>query len=116
MLDRLYEQLDRKNNIALSENGKIVAYAGWIYVNEKEARIWQHTNDSSVPAARLSGDAVVVTIVVVQNKNFLLPLIRAISHQCAGKPVYRKRSFADGRPEMIRPPIRGRSHKVVSFK
>jgi hemolysin-activating ACP:hemolysin acyltransferase len=107
MLSRLYEQLWLKNNVALVENGKIVAYCGWIYVNEVDADLWLKENRTELPTQIIDGNAVIVTVLVSQDRAYLLPLIRALSKQCINKKIYRKRSFNDGRPDVLRAPIKG---------
>lgn len=110
MLDKVYEQLLNRTNIIMVINGRAVAYAGWIRVNPIDAENW-YRDGGNLPDPSWNDDAIIVTIVVTQDKNFLLPLIRAVSHVCAGKKVYRLRSFMGIKEDMRRPPIVGRSHK-----
>lgn len=111
MLEKLYEQLQSGFNITITLNNQLVAYAGWFETEIDLAEEWRSKNLESMPAPRSGGGAAIVTIVISDHPQYLLPLIRAISHVCAGKPVYRKRAFANQRPEMIRPPIKGRVHR-----
>lgn len=112
MLDKLYEQLKNKTNITITSDGKLVAYAGWYITDEQSAQAWYQNRLETMPLPNPNGGAAIVTIVVTQNSDYLRVLIRAVSHLCAGKKVYRKRSFVDGRQEMHRPPITGRLHKL----
>ena len=88
-------------------NGKVVAYAGWITVDQAEAERWLTQGGEMPLPVQGPGTAVIVTILVTQYKELLLPLLKAGSHVCAGKKIYRLRSFQDGRGDMRRPPIRG---------
>ncbi len=107
MVDRLYEQLLLKNNVAVVKDGKIVAYSGWIFVDEHDADLWSSETQTALPTQVIDGNAAIVTVLVSQNKNHLLPLIRGISKKCFNKKVYRKRIFTDGRSDVWRPPIKG---------
>lgn len=109
MMDKLFEQLRARTNITISESGKIVAYADWYETDLPSAENWQKNNLEKMPATLQGGDAVIVTVVVTQNPKYLRTLIRAISHSCAGKKAFRKRTFHNAKPDMIRPPITGRA-------
>lgn len=111
MMDKLYEQLRDKANITITLDGKLVAYAGWYLTDQKKAEEWCLNKLETMPLATPDGDAAIVTIVVTQSPAYLRVLIRSISHLCAGKKVYRKRSFMDHREDMYRPPITGRRHQ-----
>jgi hypothetical protein len=112
MLDKLYEQLKHKTNITITLDGKLVAYAGWFITDQQKAEEWYLNKVEAMPLANPDGDAVIVTVVVSQSPVYLRVLIRSISHLCAGKKVYRKRSFMDQREDMYRPPITGRLHRL----
>jgi hypothetical protein len=110
MLDKLAEQLINKSNVMMVVNGRIVAYAGWINITAEVAHHWYSHGGELPPPNWQHGEAAIVTIVVTQDSRYLIPLIKAVSHVCAGKKVYRLRSFQDGRMDMRRPPIVGRLH------
>ncbi len=112
MLDKLYEQLKHETNITITLDGKLVAYAGWFITDQQKAEEWYLNKLEAMPLANPDGDAAIVTIVVSQSPIYLRVLIRSISHLCAGKKVYRKRSFMDQREDMYRPPITGRLHRL----
>lgn len=112
MLDKLYEQLKNKTNITITLDGKLVAYAGWYFTDLQLAEDWYRNKLEAMPLPTSNGNASIVTIVVTQNNTYLRLLIRGISHLCAGKKVYRKRSFMDDREDMHRPPITGRLHRL----
>jgi len=107
MYYRISEQLLNQSNVMIVADGKVVAYAGWITVDNAEAERWLAQGGEMPLPAQGPGTAVIVTILVTQYKELLLPLLKAGSHVCAGKKIYRLRSFQDGREDMRRPPIRG---------
>lgn len=111
MMDKLYEQLKNRTNITITVDGKLVAYAGWYLTAEENAEEWYSNQLEIMPQIISDGNAAIVTIVVSHNPKYLRLLIRSISHLCAGKKVYRKRSFMDQRKDMYRPPITGRLHQ-----
>ncbi|MCW7538643.1 hypothetical protein OOT46_12395 [Aquabacterium sp. A7-Y] len=108
MVHNLMNQLRHGANVMAIQNGQLVAYAGWLRVHRESARLWQAGERSIPPEDWERGDAAIVTVVVSQGPGFLAPLLRGVSHRCAGVPVYRMRCFQDGRPDMRRPPIVGR--------
>ena len=110
MVDRLREQLRHGACVLAIEDGQLVGYAGWVRVQEASARQWQAGQAEMPPADWGQGGAVIVTVTVVERRPVLVPLLHAISHVCAGLPVYRMRSFQDGRPDMRRPAITGRRY------
>ncbi|HRH78310.1 MAG TPA: hypothetical protein PK129_13255 [Cellvibrionaceae bacterium] len=111
MTERLREQLQHGANVLAIENGQLIGYAGWIRVNQAAAEYWQ-SGAGEIPLPDWQkGDAAIVTVTVVEHRSVLVPLMHGISHVCAGMPVYRMRSFQDGRPDMRRPPIRGRRYQ-----
>jgi hemolysin-activating ACP:hemolysin acyltransferase len=107
MMDRLYEQLLLKNNVAVVEDGKIVAYSGWIFVNEADAELWLSENQTELPTQVIDGNAVIVTVFVIQDSHYLRPLIKGMSEKRCNKNIFRKRTFNDGRSDVWRPPIKG---------
>lgn len=111
MVERLRDQLRYGASVLAIENGQLVAYAGWMRVNHEQARLWQSgAADMPLPDWQ-HGDAAIVTVTVAERRNLLAPVLHGISHVCAGMPVYRMRSFQDGRPDIRRPAITGRHYK-----
>lgn len=113
MMDKLMEQLRYQANAIIVKENKVVAYAGWIVVNDADAKRWLAEGGELPLPNWQHGDAIIVTITVSQQRNFLLPLIRAVSHVCSNKKVYRMRSFQNGKEEMRRPPITGRTQSFA---
>lgn len=111
MMERLRDQLQHGANVLAIENGQLIGYAGWIRVGQPAAEYWQSGAGEMPLPDWQNGDAAIVTVTVVEHRNVLAPLMHGISHVCAGMPVYRMRSFQDGRPDMRRPPIRGRRYQ-----
>jgi hypothetical protein len=108
MVHNLTNQLRHGANILAIRDGRLVAYSGWLRVHAAHAEAWRAGQQPIPQEDWTGGDAAVVTIVVAESADDLPHLIRGVSHVCAGMPVYRMRSFQDGRPDMIRPPIVGR--------
>lgn len=111
MVDRLRDQLRYGANVLAIENGQLIGYAGWMRVNHAQARLWQSGSGEMPLPDWQHGDAAIVTVTVAERRNLLAPLLHGISHVCAGVPVYRMRSFQDGRPDIRRPAITGRHYK-----
>lgn len=113
MVPSLMEQLRHGASALAIDQGRLVGYAGWLRVDAEQARRWQRHERGLPEPAWQHGDAAIVTVTVVDRPGLLAPLLHAISHVCAGLPVYRMRSFQDGRPDMRRPPITGRQYQVL---
>jgi hypothetical protein len=102
---RLIDQLRHRSNIMLIESKRLAAYAGWIEVDDAQAREWQQHGGPLPEPDWQRGNAIVVTMVVSNERRFLSRLLYAVS-QCypPGVKAYRMRSFTDGRLNR-RPPI-----------
>ena len=114
MMARLNDQLTNKANVLIVKNDALMAYAGWIVVRDAEAKKWLIEGGELPTPDWKNGDAAIVTITVTEDQSFLLPLIRAVSTMCAGKKVYRMRSFQNGKADMRRMPITGRAQSFIS--
>jgi len=112
MWAKLNEQLQQKCNVMVLDGNRLVAYGGWLRVNADDAEKWKREGGELPNPNWVSGQASIVTVVVATDKRYLQPLVRAISHCCAGMKVYRMRSFQDGREDMRRAPITGRRHNL----
>ncbi|MES2743595.1 MAG: hypothetical protein V4754_21955 [Pseudomonadota bacterium] len=110
MVERLSEQLRHGANVLAIGDGQLLGYAGWLRVDPGAAEQWQR-HGGPMPPAHWSGAAAIVTVTVARHPGLLAPILHAISHCCAGLPVYRMRAFQDGRPDLRRPPITGRSYR-----
>ena len=109
MLVKLFDQLQNKANVTALINNKIIAYAGWIIVNENDAEKWFQDGGELPLPNWANGNAAIVTITVTENNKLLLPLMRGISHMCQGKKVYAIRSYNQkNKPDIRRPPIVGK--------
>ncbi len=108
MVHNLGQQLRHGANVLAIADGRLVAYAGWLRVDLQAARSWQRGERGIPEEDWEQGGAAIVTVVVADEPGCIPALLHGISHVCAGLPVYRMRSFQDGRPDMRRPPIVGR--------
>jgi hypothetical protein len=99
MLMKLVDQLKYSANVTAMLDGKMVAYAGWIVVDDNDAQRWLKDGGELPLPNWQSGGAAIITIVVTEHKRYLLPLMRAVSHLCAGKKGYAMRSYQDGRSD-----------------
>lgn len=113
MVPRLLEQLDQGSAVLAVRGGQLVGYAGWLRVKDAHARRWQAEGGAVPPPHWADGDAAIVNVTVVREAALLPHLLRGVSQLCAGLPVYRLRSFDDGRPAMRRPPIHGRDQGLA---
>lgn len=110
MVHNLSNQLRYGANVLAIRQGRLVGYAGWLRVDAEAARRWQAGLSGMPPEDWERGGAAIVTVTVAEERALLAPILHGISHVCAGLPVYRLRSFQDGRPDMRRPPIVGRRY------
>lgn len=108
MLMKLVDQLKYSANITAVLDGKIVAYAGWIVVNDSDAQRWLKDGGELPVPNWQNGNAAIITIIVTEHKRYLLPLMRAVSHVCQGKKGYAMRSYQDGRADSKRQTIDAR--------
>ncbi len=113
MVERLGEQLRHGANVLAIGDGQLLGYAGWLRVEPDAAERWQR-HAGPMPQADWHGGAAIVTVTVARHPSLLAPILHAISHVCAGLPVYRMRAFQDGRPDLRRPPITGRAYPFVT--
>jgi cytochrome P450 len=100
----------------LWRKGELVGYAGWSMVDRQQAERWYRQGGEFPTIVMQGGSAVIATIIVCSDPALIYLLNKGVSHQCAGLPVYRLRSFQDGREEMRRPPILGRKQHIFSFQ
>ena len=110
MTETLARQLRDGTNVVAIEQGRLVGYVGWVKTTREGAERWMRGEGVPGPSGA-EADAIVVTVLVAPDRKSILPMIRALVDLNPGLPVYRKRSFQDGRPEMKRPPILGRARR-----
>lgn len=115
MMARLTDQLTHKANVLVIKEDALVAYAGWLVVHDADAKKWMIEGGELPTPDWKNGDAAIVTITVTEHRDFLFPLMRAISHLFAGKKVYCMRTFQDGREDARRPPITGHIQSFSSM-
>lgn len=110
MTETLARQLREGTNVVAIDQGRLVGYVGWVKTTREGAERWMR--GEGVPGASgAEANAIVVTVLVAPERRSILPMIRMLVDLNPGVPVYRKRSFQDGRPEMKRPPIAGRGRR-----
>lgn len=114
MVIKLTDQLKFKTNAMVVREGKLLAYAGWITVNANDAERWLNEGGDLPQPEFNHPNAAIVTITVTEHKDYLLPLMRAVSNQCQGLKIYRMRSLKNGE-EHKRPAIRGKAEKFNSM-
>ena len=102
MMARLVDQLSYQSNVMVIKDDVLVAYAGWIVVQDTEAKKWLAEGGELPAPDWKGGDSVIVTMTVTEHRDFLFPLMRAVSHLCAGKKGYRMRTYQNGKGEVRR--------------
>ena len=108
VVNAVMAQLQHGANVMGLRDGKLVAYAGWLRVQQSYAEAWlREQADLPVPDWE-NADAVIVTVFVADHPADIRLMIRAISNACANMPVYRLRVFENARHEQKRKPITGR--------
>lgn len=113
MLATLQQQLERKTSIMLVEDGRLIGYCGWFVTRQEVIDLWLQGKCDPTPDWD-NPEAVLVNIFVSDSRKAILPILRAASDRCGGLPVYRKRTFKDGRSAQKRPPILARKRKDFS--
>ena len=103
-----------QSNVLVIRGDVLVAYAGWTVVQDADARKWLAEGGELPLPDWNQGDSVIVTITVTEHRDFLFPLMRAISHACAGKKVYRMRTYQNGKVEVRRLPITGHAQSLFA--
>jgi len=107
MVAALSDQLRHRTNLVVHDDRRIVAYVGWIHARSEVAEAWMRGEGPLAPDWK-TGDATVMTVLVADKREYIAQMIRAAAPLNEGRPVYRKRSFADGRPERKSRPITSR--------
>lgn len=108
MLTKISDQLRQGANVMVILENKLVAYTGWIVVDDQEAAAW-HRDGGKIPEPKWdTGDACIVTITVTEGRSYLRPMIKAVSHVVAGKKVYWMRSYQNERGDVRHAPVKGR--------
>jgi hemolysin-activating ACP:hemolysin acyltransferase len=116
MVSKISDQLKFKSNVTAIFENKIVAYAGWIIVNDYDANRW-YVEGGTLPQPNWEyGDAIIVTMTVTEHRVYLLPLIRAISHLSKNKNGYALRSYQDGRLDLRQKICTGKSETFYHKK
>jgi hypothetical protein len=90
-------QLSSACHVCLIEDGRLVAYAGWLPVSVVEAERWMEGETNLHPVPPSSTDAAALTIVSVRSSREIPQLIRACRKQASQKTIYFKRDYAGGR-------------------
>lgn len=91
MLEKIVDQLRHRTNICVLREGRIVAYAGWIEVDEQEIQQWYQGSGNLPNPAWSSDHPVVITILVTPEARFLKDIRRGMSKLCNGRRVYGER-------------------------
>lgn len=108
MVQKLIDQLRHGACAMVVVDNHLVAYIGWILVDDQEAEKWLNEGGVLPTPCWDTGNAKIITVLVAEDKKYIRPLIRESVRIGKRKKAYRMRSFQDGRPEMRRPPLRGR--------
>jgi hemolysin-activating ACP:hemolysin acyltransferase len=90
------QQLATRCDVCLIENGRIVAYAGWLPVREQDAESWLKGEVTLKPVPSSSTNAVALTIVSVANRAHVAQIIRACRRLAPQKAIYFKRDYSKG--------------------
>lgn len=113
MLVTLQTQLQRQTNVTLVRNDKVIAYGGWLLTRQEVIDKWLENKGDPVSDWN-KPEAALVNIVVSDDRKALKKLTQAISSQCDGLPIYRKRTFQGARADHKRPPLMGRKRSTSS--
>jgi hypothetical protein len=93
----LKHQLARGHHVSAFRGEALVGYCGWLPITSALGERWLAGEAELEPAEAERSDAVALTIVRVEDRAALRPLIRASRKLEAGKPVYFRRDYANAR-------------------
>jgi hypothetical protein len=92
-------QLTWTQHFAGFQEGRLVAYCGWLTTTAERGEAWVKGEGRIEPLPASAGDAAALTIVKVSHDSQLLPMIRACRDHNKGKRVFFKRDYAEtGKP------------------
>jgi hypothetical protein len=94
-------QLETGCHLVAGLDDRIVGYLGWIRTTRAIADTWIAGN-GPLTAVPENADAIAATILVTENPEFALSLVREAKHLNREFSVYWKRQFSDGRPDVKR--------------
>jgi hypothetical protein len=90
-------QLSSGSHICLLDGGRLVAYAGWLPIRKRVGERWMAGEADFAPVPPQEADAAALTIVSVASPALIAPLLRACRRHGAGKTIFFKRHYEDGR-------------------
>lgn len=91
MLEKIIDQLRHQTNICVLKNNRIVAYAGWIEVDEQDVQRW-YREGGDLPSPNWSnGNPLILTILVAQEGKLLKDIRRGLVERCHGRRIYAER-------------------------
>ncbi len=97
IIKAVQHQLSTGCHVCLIEDERLVAYAGWLPVDETEAERWIEVDINLHPVPSAMTDAAALTIVSVRSSREIPQLIRACRQQASQGKIYFKRNYAGGR-------------------
>src|SRR4051794_9132408 len=96
IVNHLLYQLDTSSHVIAGLDDRIVGYVGWIPTTRELAEAWLRADNASLLSSEKT-DAVVVTVLVTEDKHYILPMIKHLKMLCPNHSCYWKRHFIDGR-------------------
>ena len=97
IITAVQHQLSTGCHVCLIEDERLVAYAGWLPVDEAEAERWIEVDTNLHPVPPAMTDAAALTIVSVRSSREITQLIRACRQRATQRKIYFKRNYAGGR-------------------
>lgn len=91
-------QIRGGTHAAVIENGRIVAYAGYLAVEPASAEAWMQRQGELVVDQTGKSQAVALSVVAAENGKHVTPLLNALRLQKPDAVVYVQRARAAGQP------------------
>lgn len=88
-------QLKANSYFVCIKNDHVVGYMGWVRSSEENCRAWMENGAPLL--AHPDPTAIAVTVFAIDEKRFILPMIRYAKKREPGLTVFWKRYYQDGR-------------------
>lgn len=88
-------QLTRAAHVAAFDGETLCGYLGWLPTTRAVGEAWRRNGGTLTPVEDAGHDAAALTVVCVDERVLLLPIIRQARRLNPGRRIYFKRTYAD---------------------